>query len=202
MLTNGQCLALNHHESKAQVTLIMNSSPPNTTSINLFPDQLSLLKSQKKISKFLPQQNSYILHYQPCWNLKLHGTFPTAIITSRIIKLVHKTLRLKTHTRTCPVCISSTKPLIHPHFLVPISHVFLIHNTFWLCLPSSPPFHTKHKFSSSLLPSHLPVLLPSRKILILLIITLNSNHNTTPFPTETNSVKSPHNLFFTVFFFY
>lgn len=27
MLTNGQCLALNHHESKVHMTLIMNSSP-------------------------------------------------------------------------------------------------------------------------------------------------------------------------------
>lgn len=133
MLTNGQCLALNHHESKAQVTLIMNSSPPNTTSINLFPDQLSLLKLQKKISKFLPQQNSYILHYQPCWNLKLHGTFPTAIITSRIIKLVHKTLRLKRHTQGLALSAfpvqnhSSTHTFLYPFLMF---FLYIIHFDF------------------------------------------------------------------------
>lgn len=51
MLTNGQCLALNHHESKAHMTLIMNSSPQT----------LSVCFSRSTVSTEVTKENFQIL---------------------------------------------------------------------------------------------------------------------------------------------
>lgn len=102
----------------------------------------------------------------------------------------------KMHASACIVCISHAEPLINPHFIVLICHVFLLSITHTFL---SSPLH--FRLNASFCPVYSQATCQSPflpdKYWFFWSSTLNSNHNTTPFPTDTNRIESTCSLFFT-----